>query len=139
MTQATGCGRARPRADWEDEQSEYGTALDPAEWDDHVAEQSVPVETPNPRPRPATRAAAGSQGFSSAPQQPAPPGTGEEKPKTDPMASHAPDVSFQATATPTPQEDEAADEPTVVSGLRMPEPRDRTRGRPRRSPRPGTH
>lgn len=111
-------------ADWEDEQSEYGTALDPAEWDDHVAEQSVPVETPNPRPRPATRAAAGSQGFSSAPQQPAAPGTGEEKPKTEPMASHAPDVSFQATAVPTSQEDEAADEPTVVSGLRMPEPRD---------------
>ena len=96
--------QSTPRgADWEDEQSEYGTALDPAEWDDHVAEQSVPVETPNPRPRPATRAAAGSQGFSSAPQQPAPPGTGEEKPKTDPMASHAPDVSFQATAAPTPQ------------------------------------
>ena len=117
--------QSTPRgADWEDEQSEYGTALDPAEWDDHVAEQSVPVETPNPRPRPATRAAAGSQGFSSAPQQPAPPGTGEENPKTDPMASHAPDVSFQATAAPTPQEDEAADEPTVVSGLRMPEPRD---------------
>lgn len=112
-------------ADWEDEQSEYGTALDPAEWDDHVAEQSVPVETPNPRPRPATRAAAGSQGFSSAPQQqPAPSGVGEEKPKTEPMASHAPDVSFQATAVPTSQEDEAADEPTVVSGLRMPEPRD---------------
>ena len=118
--------QSTPRgADWEDEQSEYGTALDPAEWDDHVTEQSVPVETPNPRPRPATRAAAGSQGFSSAPQQqPATPGTGEEKPRTDPMASHAPDVSFQATAAPTTQEGEAADEPTVVSGLRMPEPRD---------------
>ena len=117
--------QSTPRgADWEDEQSEYGTALDPAEWDDHVTEQSVPVETPNPRPRPATRAAAGSQGFSSAPQQPATPGTGEEKPRTDPMASHAPDVSFQATAAPTAQEGEAADEPTVVSGLRMPEPRD---------------
>ena len=55
-------------ADWEDEQSEYGTALDPTEWDDHVAEQSVPVETPNPRPRPATRAA-GAQDFSGAPAQ----------------------------------------------------------------------
>ena len=52
--------QSTPRgAGWEDEQSEYGTALDPAEWDDHVAEQSVPVETPNPRPRPAIRAAAG--------------------------------------------------------------------------------
>ena len=118
--------QSTPRgAGWEDEQSEYGTALDPAEWDDHVAEQSVPVETPNPRPRPATRAAAGQQGFSSEPQQqPAHSEVGEDKPRTEPVASHAPDVSFQAAATPPPPEDEAADEPTVVSGLRMPEPRD---------------
>lgn len=111
------------RTDWENEQSEYDIVLDPAGRDDHVAEQSISVEAPNPKPRPATRATAGSQGFSSVSQQPAPPGTGEEKPKADPMASRAPDVSFRATATPTPQEGEAADEPTVVSDLRMPEPR----------------
>ena len=117
--------QSTPRgADWEDEQSEYGTALDPAEWDDHATEQSVPVETPNPRPRPAARAAAGAQGFSSAPQQPTTSGTGGEKARTDPVVSHAPDISFQAATPSTTQEDEAADEPTVVSGLRMPEPRD---------------
>ena len=65
-------------ADWEDEQSEYGTALDPAEWDDHAAEQSVPVESPNPRPRPATRAA-GAQDFASTPTpQPTTPDTREK-------------------------------------------------------------
>lgn len=44
---------------WEDDQSEYGTTLEPAEWDDHAAEQAVPVERPQsrPRPRPATHAA----------------------------------------------------------------------------------
>ncbi|MCC2594398.1 DoxX family membrane protein [Tessaracoccus sp. OS52] len=33
-------------ADWNDEQSEYGTALSPAEWDDYSSEQSVPVQPP---------------------------------------------------------------------------------------------
>jgi hypothetical protein len=116
-------------ADWEDEQSEYGTALDPTEWDDHVAEQSVPVDTPTPRPRPAARAAAGPQGFTSA-SQPETPGAREEREgtaRTEPVTSHAPDVSFRPAASPTPtlqDEGDAADEPTVVSGLRMPEPRD---------------
>ena len=111
-------------ADWEDEQSEYGTALDPTEWDDHVTEQSVPVETPNPRPRPATRAA-GKQDFSAAPsQQPTTPETREKGVRAESVALHAPDVSFQTPTTPSAQEDEEANEPTMVSGLRMPEPRD---------------
>ena len=38
--------------DWEEGQSDYGTTLSPAEWDDYVSEQSVPVEPPRPRPRP---------------------------------------------------------------------------------------
>ena len=111
-------------ADWEDEQSEYGTALDPAEWDDHAAEQSVPVESPNPRPRPATRAA-GAQDFASTPTpQPTTPDTREKAVRSEPIASHAPDISFQAATPPAPTEDEEANEPTMVSGLRMPEPRD---------------
>ncbi len=111
-------------ADWEDEQSEYGTALDPAEWDDHAAEQSVPVESPNPRPRPATRAA-GAQDFSSTPTpQPTTPEAREKAVRSEPIASHAPDISFQAATPPAPTEDEEANEPTMVSGLRMPEPRD---------------
>ena len=111
-------------ADWEDEQSEYGTALDPAEWDDHAAEQSVPVESPNPRPRPATRAA-GAQDFASTPTpQPTTPDTREKAVRSEPIASHAPDISFQAATPPAAPEDDAANEPTMVSGLRMPEPRD---------------
>ena len=111
-------------ADWEDEQSEYGTALDPTEWDDHATEQSVPVETPNPRPRPATRAA-GAQDFSGAPaQQPTTSDMREKASRSESIALHAPDVSFQTPTTPSAQEDDAANEPTMVSGLRMPEPRD---------------
>lgn len=33
-------------ADWNEEQSEYGTALSPTEWDDYSSEQSVPVAAP---------------------------------------------------------------------------------------------
>jgi len=33
-------------ADWNEEQSDYGTALSPTEWDDYSSEQSVPVATP---------------------------------------------------------------------------------------------
>ncbi len=32
--------------DWNQEQSDYGTALSPAEWDDYSSEQSVPVAAP---------------------------------------------------------------------------------------------
>ncbi|MDO5083985.1 MAG: DoxX family membrane protein [Arachnia propionica] len=38
-------------ADWDDEQSEYGTAVSPAEWNDYTPEQSVQVTPPNARPR----------------------------------------------------------------------------------------
>ncbi len=49
--------QSTPRgADWEDDQSEYGTALEPGEWDDHATEQTVRVTRPEPRPRPASRA-----------------------------------------------------------------------------------
>ncbi|MGO1384762.1 MAG: DoxX family membrane protein [Arachnia sp.] len=34
-------------ADWNDEQSDYGTALSPTEWDDYSSEQSVPVAAPS--------------------------------------------------------------------------------------------
>lgn len=34
-------------SEWNDEQSEYGTALSPAEWDDYTSEQSVPVDPPS--------------------------------------------------------------------------------------------
>ena len=100
-------------ADWEDEQSEYGTALEPTEWDDHATEQSVPVETPRPRPRPATRAAS-TQVFT--PANPLPSGSARTQPSPDSSAD---------------QDVDAADEPTVVSGLRMPEP-----ASPVTSPRP---
>ena len=33
-------------ADWNEEQSEYGTAVSPTEWDDYSTEQSVPVAAP---------------------------------------------------------------------------------------------
>lgn len=33
-------------ADWDEEQSEYGTAISPTEWDDYSSEQSVPVAPP---------------------------------------------------------------------------------------------
>lgn len=33
-------------ANWSEEQSEYGTALSPTEWDDYSSEQSVPVAAP---------------------------------------------------------------------------------------------
>lgn len=33
-------------ADWNEEQSEYGTAVSPTEWDDYSSEQSVPVAPP---------------------------------------------------------------------------------------------
>ncbi len=33
-------------ADWNEEQSEYGTAISPTEWDDYSNEQSVPVTRP---------------------------------------------------------------------------------------------
>ncbi|MEO7587124.1 MAG: hypothetical protein ABIS84_03765, partial [Arachnia sp.] len=33
-------------ADWNEEQSEYGTAISPTEWDDYSSEQSVPVTPP---------------------------------------------------------------------------------------------
>ena len=89
-------------ADWEDEQSEYGTALEPTEWDDHATEQSVPVETPRPRPRPATRAAS-TQVFT--PANPLPSGSARTQPSPDSSAD---------------QDVDAADEPTVVSGLRLP-------------------
>lgn len=36
-------------ADWNEEQSEYGTAVSPTEWDDYSSEQSVPVEAPRPQ------------------------------------------------------------------------------------------
>lgn len=35
-------------AEWNDEQSEYGTTVSPVEWDDYSSEQSVPVERPRP-------------------------------------------------------------------------------------------
>ncbi len=39
-------GTPRDDADWNKEQSEYGTALSPTEWDDYSSEQSVPVAAP---------------------------------------------------------------------------------------------
>lgn len=36
-------------ADWNEEQSEYGTAISPTEWDDYSSEQSVPVAPPRPQ------------------------------------------------------------------------------------------
>lgn len=41
-------------SDWDQEQSEYGSTMSPAEWDDYSSDQSVPVAPP--RPRPAVRA-----------------------------------------------------------------------------------
>lgn len=38
-------------ADWDAEQSEYGTALNPAEWNDYTSEQSVQVTPPASRAR----------------------------------------------------------------------------------------
>ncbi|GAB3816393.1 hypothetical protein GCM10028820_15570 [Tessaracoccus terricola] len=39
-------------AEWNDEQSEYGTTVSPVEWDDYSSEQSVPVERPRPVAQP---------------------------------------------------------------------------------------
>ena len=36
--------------EWTEEQSEYGLAVEPDEWDDHASDQSVPVTPPRPRP-----------------------------------------------------------------------------------------
>lgn len=38
-------------ADWDDEQSEYGTAVSPTEWNDYTSEQSVQVTPPAARSR----------------------------------------------------------------------------------------
>ncbi len=38
--------------EWTEEQSEYGLAVEPGEWDDYASDQSVPVTPPQPRPRP---------------------------------------------------------------------------------------
>lgn len=39
-------------AEWNDEQSEYGTTVSPVEWDDYSSEQSVPVARPRPVAQP---------------------------------------------------------------------------------------
>lgn len=90
-------------ADWEDDQSEYGTALEPAEWDDYATEQAVPVERPEPRPRPATRAA---------PVVPATPEGG---------AARSGQSASSADAAPSPQPDHAT-EPTLRVELEPGEP-----------------
>ncbi|MDO5093059.1 MAG: DoxX family membrane protein [Propionibacteriaceae bacterium] len=92
-------------ADWEDDQSEYGTALEPAEWDDYATEQAVPVERPQPRPRPATRAA---------PVVPAKPENGAAR-----SGQSAPSPSAAAEA---PQQPDHATEPTLRVELEPGEP-----------------
>lgn len=136
-------------AEWNDEQSEYGTALSPVEWDDYSSEQAVPVARPRPQTEPASQStadapadAAPADGDPSA-DEAAPaaplvedpfvadaavqPGTDEpgasgyvETTYDEPDAFAAPDASSQSPAEPDAVDaPETPQEPIVTPGVRL--------------------
>lgn len=86
-------------ADWNEEQSEYGTAVSPTEWDDYSSEQSVPVAAPRtqvPEGAP-TAASSGSPDSSS-----------EREPETVPGQEPDSEEEYRSEETGGDTEDEPA-------------------------------
>lgn len=90
-------------AEWNDEQSEYGTTVSPVEWDDYSSEQSVPVARPRPVAQPPAEGQ--TEGAETADH----PAAQADEPVTDP----APAAGAQEAVTADEQA-EASDDAAVV-------------------------